>query len=415
MPSLQTPYGKITSSTITEADDSRDTVESLMLMHSGRGRITYWIFLLGLIALIVALPLVSVEVSVGASGLVTSSTERIPIYAPADGYIKEVRAHENQEVRRGDVLLVLESRVLLEKIALNHAQRDDLEKQLADIKMLLSAIHGAGSSEPDNADNLSLDASKITAFQTAQYLGQYDLLNTQITANDIQLARNEREYKRALALHDQRLISDHDLDESKFACDTTTTAGQQLLRGSMSNWRTSQLSVESAITANLGEAAQLDQQRDIYTIRASADGVLMGFTGMSAGNYIIAATKLGDLSPHGDLVVDAYVLPKDISAVRLGQLVQVQVDSFPYTEWGTLKGHVAEISPDLVQNGQQFAFKIVVALDGATLESPATGKVNVGKGMTSQVQFLMQPRTLLQLLYQKSSQWLDPRTRDPNA
>jgi HlyD family secretion protein len=395
-----------------EADDRRDTLESLAVMHGGRSRMIYWFFLLGLIAMIAALPLVRVEVSVGAPGIVTSSGERIPIHAPADGYIKEIKARENQEVRKGDVLLVIESPVLLEKIALNRAQCDIIEKQLADIAMLLSATPDANAS---GDGVISFDAVKIGAFQTAQYLGQYDLLNTQLVSNEVQLNRSEREHKRALSLHKQGLTSDQDLDDAVFARDTAKTDRQQLVRQSMSLWRTNQLSLQNSLTTNLGEAAQLDRQLETYTIRASEDGVLMGFAGMSPGNYVLGTGKLGDLSPRGDLIVDAYVPPKDIGAVRLGQSVLVQVDCFPYTEWGALKGCVAEISPDLVQNGQQYVFKVKVALESTTLESRATGRVNIGKGMTSRVQLLMQPRTLLQLLYQKTSEWLDPRTRAPGA
>jgi multidrug resistance efflux pump len=200
-----------------------------------------------------------------------------------------------------------------------------------------------------------------------------------------------------------------------FARDTASTDRRQLVRQSMSLWRTNQLSLQNSLTANLGEAAQLDRQLETYTIRASEDGVLMGFAGVSPGNYILGTSKLGDLSPHGDLIVDAYVPPKDIGAVRLGQSVLVQVDCFPYTEWGVLRGCVAEISPDLVQNGQQYVFKVKVALESTTLESRATGRVNIGKGMTARVRLLMQPHTLLQLLYQKTSEWIDRRTRAPSA
>jgi HlyD family secretion protein len=331
---------------MAEADYSRDTLESLMVMHGGRGRIIYWFFLCGLIAIIAVLPLVRVEVSVGVPGIVTSNSERIPIHAPADGYIKKIKARENQEVRKGDVLLVIESPVLLEKIALNRAQRDTIEKQLADIAMLLSAMPGAIQDGAPEGGVISPDA-----FQTAHYLGQYDLLSTQLVSNEVQLNRNERDYKRVLSLHGQKLISDQALDDALFARDTTKTARQQLVRQSTSLWRTNQLSLQNSMPANLGEAAQLDRQLETYTIRASEDGVLMGFAGMSPGNYVLGASKLGDLSPDGGLVVDAYVPPKDIGAVRLGQAVLVQVDCFPYTEWGTLKGCVVEISPDIVQNG----------------------------------------------------------------
>ena len=393
---------------IHEIDPTEDnTIESLMAHHSGKQPFIYWVILAGLLAVIIALPIVKIRVTVGAPGLITSKNERIAIVAPADGYVKENRVSDNLPVHAGDTLVVLESKILAEKISLYATQRLEIENALADIAMLLGAVV---KSESDGKEILSLDTAAIGTFRTTQYLGQYELLCTQLLNNDTQLARNTREYNRSKALHEQGLIPDHDLDEAKYACDLNKADRQQLIRSSMSNWRTNQLSYKNALTQNLGDAAQLAKQVDYYTIKAPADGVLMGFNTLSVGTFVPAATKLGDISPHEDLLVEGYVSPSDIGFVRIGQKALMQVSSFPYTEWGTLSGEVIAISPDLIQIGQAAVFKITLNLVSTTLESATSGKVNVSKGMTLRIQFLMQPRTLLQLLYQKTSESFDPRT-----
>jgi len=396
--------------TIHEIDPSEDnTIESLMARHSGKQPFIYWVILAGLLAVIVALPIVKIRVSVSAPGLITAKNERIPIMSPSDGYVKENLSSDAQPVHNGDTLVILESKVLSEKIALNATQHDEIEGEMSDIDMLLKAIVATGTDD-NGSEMLSLNTSAIGTFKAAQYLGQYQLLCTQLLNNDVQLARNTREYDRASALHKQGLISDHDLDEAKYTCDVTKADRQQLIRRSMSTWRTSQLSLKNALTQNLGDAAQLAQQVDYYTIKAPADGVLMGFNNLGPGTFVPATTHIGDVSPHEDLLVEAYVAPQDIGFVRLGQKAFLQVTSFPYTEWGAIDGEVIAISPDLVQIGQSSVFKVTLNMADTTLESRTSGKVTVGKGMIVITQFLMQPRTLLQLLYQKTSESFDPRT-----
>jgi HlyD family secretion protein len=387
--------------------DADNTIESLMMRHSGKQPFIYWVVLLGLVAAIIALPIVKIQVSVSAPGIITSKNERIAIVSPSDGYVKENLSSDNLPVQSGDTLIILESKVLSEKISLNSTQREEIENALVDIAMLLKTIE-----KTDNDETLSLNTAAIGIFGTAQYLGQYELLCTQLLNNDMQFARNTREHNRVRALHVRGLTSDRDLDEAKYACDLNKAERQQLIRGNMSNWRTNQLSLQNALTQNMGEAAQLSKQAEYYTIKAPANGVLMGFNNLSPGTFIPASTHVGDVSPREDLLVDAHVAPRDIGFVRIGQRALMQVDSFPYTEWGALYGEVVAISPDIIQVGQTVVFKVTLNMADTTLESVALGKVNVGKGMTLRIQFLMQPRTLLQLLYQKTSEAFDPRTKE---
>jgi HlyD family secretion protein len=388
-----------------EDSDLDNTIESLMMKHSGKQPFIYWVVLLGLVAAIVALPIVKIQISVSAPGIITSKSERIAIVSPVDGYVKENLASDNLSVLNGGTLIVLESNVLSEKIGLNSAQHAEIEKELADIDMLLKTIEKIAA---DKTQSLNTDI--IGVFKTAKYLGQYELLRTQLLNNDVQFARNDRENNRVRVLHAQGLTSDRDLDEAKYAVDLIKAERQQLIHGSKSSLRSNQLSLQNALTQSMGEAAQLSKQADYYTIKAPATGVLMGFNNLSLGTYISAGTRIGEVSPHEDLLVEAYVEPRDIGFVRIGQKVYMQVDSFPYTEWGALVGNVVAISPDIIKIGQASVFKVVMNMTDTTLESAALGKVNVGKGMTLRIQFLMQQRTLLQLLYQKTSETFDPRT-----
>ena len=56
--------------------------------------------------------------------------------------------------------------------------------------------------------------------------------------------------------------------------------------------------------------------------------------------------------------------------IRVGQPTQVRVDSYPYNEFGELKGHVQSIGSDVLapdQTYNYFRFPVTVALDRSSL------------------------------------------------
>ena len=77
---------------------------------------------------------------------------------------------------------------------------------------------------------------------------------------------------------------------------------------------------------------------------------------------------------------------------------------------GTIPGEVRSISQDFVQVGQQLVFKSVIDLDSTTLSSTAGAEVRLRRGMTVQARFVLQQRTLFDVLFGKMSDSLDPRS-----
>lgn len=53
------------------------------------------------------------------------------------------------------------------------------------------------------------------------------------------------------------------------------------------------------------------------------------------------------------LELDVMILNKDVGFVLPGQAVEVKVDSFPYTRFGTLSGEVKHVSRDAMEDQQR--------------------------------------------------------------
>ncbi len=80
----------------------------------------------------------------------------------------------------------------------------------------------------------------------------------------------------------------------------------------------------------------------------------------------------------------------------------LQYDAFPYNEWGAAEGSVEEISPQSVRFDQQALAKVLVQSSVHTLRMPDGRAGRIADGMSASVRLVVNRKSLLQLIYQKS-------------
>ncbi|OVZ79831.1 HlyD family secretion protein [Yersinia kristensenii] len=112
----------------------------------------------------------------------------------------------------------------------------------------------------------------------------------------------------------------------------------------------------------------MEQQRQ-QTLRAPVAGVIQQSTVHTVGGVVTSAQALMVLVPENhQLELDVMILNKDVGFVLPGQAVEVKIDSFPYTRFGTLSGEVKYISRDALEDQQQgLVFPARIRLNSDTL------------------------------------------------
>jgi hypothetical protein len=106
--------------------------------------------------------------------------------------------------------------------------------------------------------------------------------------------------------------------------------------------------------------------------------------------------------PEGPLTVEAFLRERDAKFLRPGQRAILQYDAFPYTEWGTADGTVVAISSQPVRFEQQALFKVLVQSPASVLRMPDGREGPIADGMTVNVRMVVNRKSLLRLIYQKS-------------
>ena len=124
----------------------------------------------------------------------------------------------------------------------------------------------------------------------------------------------------------------------------------------------------SELESQISEA----QQQIIYqNLKAPITGKI--FDLQASPGYVASPTQpLMKLVPQENLIAEVYVTNQDIGFVRQGMTVDVRIDSFPFSEYGDIKGEIVFIGSDALPPDQTydfFRFPVKIRLDSQTLNA----------------------------------------------
>lgn len=86
-------------------------------------------------------------------------------------------------------------------------------------------------------------------------------------------------------------------------------------------------------------------------VKAPLAGYVQQLVYHTKGGVVEGAKPIMNIVPEDyKLEADVVILNKDIGFVRQKQDVEIKIDSFPFTKYGTIKGEVRHISGDAIQN-----------------------------------------------------------------
>ena len=142
---------------------------------------------------------------------------------------------------------------------------------------------------------------------------------------------------------------------------------------------------------------------------APLSGTITAYTGVKQGNFIVPNQQVGRISPDNELLVECYITPANIGLIHEEMNVTFQFHSFNYNQWGTGTGKVIELSNNVVSIDNQPYFKVRCSLDQSFLKLKNGYKGYLKKGMTLTGRFKITRRSLFQLLYDKTDNWLNPK------
>ena len=119
------------------------------------------------------------------------------------------------------------------------------------------------------------------------------------------------------------------------------------------------------------QRVEVNEQLQTELLKSPVRGQVFDLTPTSKGYAVAPNEQLLKIVPLDKLQAKVYVTSKDIGFVKVGQFSEVRLDSYPFTEFGSIKGRVKRISTDSLppdEQNPQPRFPVLIKLDQQKLE-----------------------------------------------
>lgn len=134
-------------------------------------------------------------------------------------------------------------------------------------------------------------------------------------------------------------------------------------------------------------------------IKSPADGIVFDLKPKAPGFVANPTEPVLKIVPSDNLLAKVFITNKDIGFVRPGMDVDVRVDSFPFSEFGDIKGKLTWVGSDALPPTQVrnfYSFPAKIKLDSQTLKM-TNQKLPLQSGMSLSVNIKTRQRTVMSI------------------
>lgn len=373
---------------VEETDYLPAALEIVERPVSPTARLTSWTLLAGVGLTIAWLFLGKVDVIASADGKLVPSGSVKLVQAAGGGIVQQILVSDGQRVTKGEPLVLLDPTTAKASVEQARLSWETAALDVARLRAVVSAIDGKGvafsppagvspalanvqyrfavaqAAEITATASVNSSETRAAAAAQSQAIGEARKMDETIPLLKQQLAANEKLAEqgfvsklKVIEMRRQVMAAERDRD---IAFSSSSRANAQLSTTG-SNGSLSRAQVRARILGDLVRAeSNLAQRReDMVKTTAQADfnkliapvsGTVTQLAVHTVGGVLEPAKPVMVIVPDGDsIVADVAVLNRDMGHIRAGQAVQVKLEAFPFTKYGTIPGKIVTISSDAVE------------------------------------------------------------------
>jgi len=294
------------------------------------------------------------------------------VQMPQGGVLKQMLVKEGQRVSKGDVLLRLDNEASVDRESgLDNsiaAKRKELTLKQTEFDRYLELNQ---TEQHVFTSTLNLDREVLMRLEQLRQAGgvaelQYLQQRTKVKQDEGDLSKARIERLRQSAILRQQI---------------------QSLKGELAD-----------LSTRLTESRVANRYQ---AIRSPVDGVVFDLKPTGAGFVGQGSEPVMKIVPFDALQAKVEVSSSKIGFVRLGQSVDVSIDSFPASDFGVLQGEIKRIGSDALapdQMNQDYRYPVNVGLKSQTLKLSSGQRLPLQVGMSLTANIKLRKVTYLQLL-----------------
>lgn len=360
-----------------------------------RFRLSIWAALIGIIILVTWAAFAKIDQVTRAKGSVIASARTQEIQASEGGVLTQLMVAEGDEVKQGQLLVILEEERAAAAVANSASKVAALQAKLS---RLQSEIFNKPLDFPDSVKKYP----EYVSNQTELYNRRRDAIE-----QDVQSLEKMRLLAKQELNMNEPLLQYGDVSQADIIRLRRQVAD---IEAQINNKRNKYFEEAQAEMTKAQEelAAEQEQLRDRSQVleekrlMAPTDGIVNNINTTTIGGYVRPGDVIMELLPtSGDLIVEAKVSPVDIAYVREGQNATVKLDAYDYSIFGAMTGTVTYISPDTLlektPQGERPYYRVQIRIGKAEFADRG-GEIVIKPGMTVSVDIKAMERTVLSYL-----------------
>lgn len=332
-----------------------------------------------------------------AQGQVIATAKTQTIQAPIDGVVDTLHVKEGQIVKAKEILMSLEK----DK---GKAAYEDSKSKVSALKAALIRLQAeVYGKEPVFPIELGKEYPEFVANQKELFKKRQKALHDETSALKESLALVEEELKNTLPLLKTGDIGSAEIIRLKRQISEIKGQIANKTNKYFQDSQAEMTKVEEELSSKEQEFTDRKITLEWADIYAPMDAIVKNILITTKGARVRASDVVMELVPQGDvLLIEAKLLPSDLSFVKKGQRAAVKLDAYDYSIYGIFHGEVSYISPDaLVEKtaqGEKFYFRVQIKLNTTNLIAKNGKAIEVSPGMSSQVDIITGSRTVLSYL-----------------
>jgi hemolysin D len=294
------------------------------------------------------------------------------------------------------------SRVMAAKLEINQ-----LQKQLTQTDIKLKAAQkklGVNDKILKDLTTLAVEGG----ISRIQYLNQQQ----EVDSNRAEIAQLQEEQIRlqaAIAQAGAKVENTKAVDRRDLT--TRITTNSQKIADIDSQLSRAILENNKRIAEIESQLSQTKQSLKYSSVRSPVDGIVFDLKASAPGFVANPTEPVLKIVPETDLIAKVSITNKDIGFIREGMRVDVRIDSFPYSEFGDIKGTVTWVGSDALPPTQIqpfYTFPAKVKLDKQHLSTQGR-QISLQSGMSLNANIKVRERTVMSIFtdfFSKTSETL---------
>ena len=242
-------------------------------------------------------------------------------------------------------------------------------------------------------------------FKNNELINSIDILNNQITNLTKVIKIEENNLERFKSLKEQGALSKYEYDNQKIKIlnfRSELISKKSSLKVTENELKQEIKFIENNILDFRNEKEIVKEKLKYSEITSPINGYVFELKAKDIGYIINTNEEIMKIVPKNDLEGVIYISSEDIGFVKLGQNTELNIESYPSTDFGILKGSISFISPNSSktnQNDDRLFYKARINLDNQSFETINGKNLALKPGMSLTANIKLRKLSYLQLIF----------------